>query len=112
MKRISESRTYCTDRDRQLETTINARLAGRGRVALYTIKGEPEHYGLCFSHGSKSHLIERDKPFWDVPYVVDGLGMTALQMENCRLPRGWVYGEDEASEVEWTGDIAADDIEA
>jgi hypothetical protein len=105
MKRISESRTYCTDRDRQLEDAINARLAGRGRVALYTIKGEPERYGLCFSHGSKSHLIEHNAFDWDVDRIVTGLGSTAQQMENTKLPRGWVYSEDEAAQVEWGGDI-------
>lgn len=92
------SSAICTGRDRALEKTINARLgAGFGKVAAYTIQdGEQTRYGLTYSNGSKHKSFERDRFELDVDMLIEGLGMTAASMDNTRIPRGWVYDQEDA----------------
>ena len=96
-KGLFGSNATCTGRDRQLENTINARLTGRGKVAAYTIQdGEQTRYGLTYSQGIKHKSFERDRFELDIDMLIEGLGMTAADMANTQLPRGWVYDQDDA----------------
>ena len=92
------STATCTGRDRLLEKQINARLgSGLGKVAAYTIQdGEQTRYGLTYSQGIKHKSFERDRFELDIDMLIEGLGMTAADMANTQLPRGWVYDQDEA----------------
>ena len=92
------SAAVCTGRDRALEKQINARLGpGFGKVAAYTIKdGEQTRYGLTYSNGIKHKSFERDRFELDIDMLIEGLGMTAADMANTQLPRGWVYDQDDA----------------
>ena len=96
-KGLFGSNATCTTRDRALENRINDRLAGRGKVAAYTIQdGEQTRYGLTYSNGSKHKSFERDRFELDVDMLIEGLGMTAASMDNTRIPRGWVYDQEDA----------------
>jgi hypothetical protein len=95
-KGLFASTAVCTTRDRALEQRINARLAA-GHVAAYTIKdGDDTKYGLTYSNGIKSKNFERDRFELDVDALIKGLGITATDMANTQLPRGWVYDVDDA----------------
>ena len=96
-KGLFGSNATCTTRDRALENRINDRLAGRGRVAAYTIQdGEQTRYGLTYSNGIKHKSFERDRFEVDMDMLIEGLGMTAQSMQTTQLPRGWVYDQDDA----------------
>jgi hypothetical protein len=105
-KGLFASTAVCTTRDRELERRINARLP-RGRVAAYTIvDGDDTRYGLTYSNGIKSKNFERDRFEIDVDALIKGLGITATDMANTQLPRGWVYDVEDADlnpldDIEW-----------
>jgi hypothetical protein len=91
------STARCSGRDRILENQINARLAGRGKVAAYTIEEDGKtRYGLTYSSGSKHKSFERAQFELDIDMLIEGLGITAADMDNARLPRGWVYDQEDA----------------
>jgi hypothetical protein len=96
-KGLFASVATCTTRDRALEDRINARLAGRGHIAAYTIKdGDDTKYGLTYSCGIKSKNFERERFELDVDALIGGLAITQADMANTQLPRGWVYDVDDA----------------
>ena len=92
------STATCTGRDRLLEKQINARLgSGLGKVSAYTIQdGEQTRYGLTYSQGIKHKSFERDRFELDVEMFLEGIQMTATDMANTQLPRGWVYDQGDA----------------
>jgi hypothetical protein len=83
-KLFRESTSTCTDADRQLEASINARLE-RGRVSLYSL---PTGFGMVYSWKGRNHLIEQDQPF-DADEVVAKAKEWAGKLENAGLPKGW-----------------------
>lgn len=96
-KGVFGSTATCTSRDRALEDEINARLAGRGKVAAYTIQEADQiRYGLTYSHGVRHKTFERLRFELDIDGLIEGLEFTASGMENAGLPRGWVYDVDDA----------------
>ena len=111
-KGLFQSNATCTDRDRELETRINEKLAefGRGRVALYTEEnnGGPQ-YGMVFSFGSRTKTFTRNSFELDIDRIVAGLALTVEGMENSRVEFGWTYDLEDAdfidtesyTDVEW-----------
>jgi hypothetical protein len=83
-KLFKESSSVCTDADRQLEASINARLE-RGSVSMYSL---PTGFGMVYSWKGRNHLIEQDQPF-DCDEVVAKAEAWASVLENSGLPPGW-----------------------